>query len=129
MHAQEDNSKPKIEWRTEYHLVPFYVFLEKETLVCSFFLESEMSVNSDITAPNFGTPVLRKFAEVTEVCGSSSKTFKMDSNCPISSRNWIKKIHGKITSKKLSHFSIQYFCKTNFLKTVYGFTEVFQKYL
>ena len=67
MHAQEDNSKPKIEWRTEYHLVPFYVFLEKETLVCSFFLESEMSVNSDITAPNFGTPVLRKFAEVTEV--------------------------------------------------------------
>ena len=30
-------------------------------------------------------PVLRKFAEVTEVCGSSSKTFKMDSNCHISS--------------------------------------------
>ena len=35
----------------------------------------------------FGTPVLRKFAEVTEVCGSCSKTFKMDSNCPNSSRN------------------------------------------
>ena len=53
MHAQEDNSKPKIEWSTEYHLVPFYVFLEKETLICSFFHESEMSVNSDNHSSKF----------------------------------------------------------------------------
>ena len=33
------------------------------------------------------TTVLRKFAEVTEVCGSFSNTFEIDSNYPNSSRN------------------------------------------
>ena len=59
MHAQEDNSKPKIEWSTEYHLVPFYVFLAKETLVCSFFHESEMSIGAKLAgAAGAGAPVV-----------------------------------------------------------------------